>query len=101
MDTFETSFWFFLIRLIIGGAASFFAIFYLSKTRELAWIFIIMGTLSLYAYILFDTLHTLQIVSFDFYVLGIRSFDIFSIILSNLSLIFIALGFISVLLKHK
>jgi hypothetical protein len=101
MDTFEASFLFFLIRLIIGGIAGFFAIFYLSKTRELAWIFIIVGTLSLYVYILFDTMHSLQIISFDFPLFGVSFFTIFSIILSNLPLIFIALGFISVLLKHR
>ena len=101
METLEATFTFFLIRLIIGGVAGFFAIFYLSKTRELAWIFIIVGTLSLYAYILFDTLHSLQILNFDFSVLGLRFFDIFSIIMSNLPLLFIALGFIIVLLKHR
>jgi hypothetical protein len=101
METFEASFLFFLIRLIIGGVAGFFAIFYLSRTRELAWIFIIAGTLSLYAYILFETLHGLQIVSFDFYVFGIRFYDMFSIIMSNLPLVFISLGFISILLKHR
>jgi hypothetical protein len=101
MQSFELSFWFYLIRLVVGGAAAFCAILYLSKTRELAWVFIITGTLLLYAYFLFDTLQGLRIVSFDFMVLGLRFAEVFSIVMSNLPLVFIILGFISIIIKNR
>jgi len=90
MQSFELSFWFYLIRLVVGGAAAFCAILYLSKTRELAWVFIITGTLQ-----------GLRIVSFDFMVLGLRFAEVFSIVMSNLPLVFIILGFISIIIKHR
>ncbi|MEJ2665279.1 MAG: hypothetical protein P8107_14780 [Spirochaetia bacterium] len=101
MQSLEFSFWFFIIRLVMGGVAGFFAIFYLSKTRDLAWVFMIVGTLLLYAYFLFDTLYSLRIVSFDFTIFGVHFVELFSIIMSNLPLVFIALGFITIIIKNR
>jgi hypothetical protein len=101
MDAHNFSFWFFLLRIVMGGIASFCAIFYLSKTRELAWIFIIVGTILFYAQILFDTLTSLEILRFDLFLFGINLFEIFSILMSNLPLLFFTIGFITIIIKHR
>jgi hypothetical protein len=51
--------------------------------------------------VLFDTLQGLRIVSFDFMVFGVRFAEVFSVVMSNLPLVFITMGFISILIKHK
>ena len=98
----EFSFWYFVIKLIFGALACFFAILLFSKTRDLAWLFVIIGTVLLYIQIVFETLYTLNIISQDYFLfLGINFFHIINIIITNLPLTAFTTGFIILLIKNK
>ena len=98
----EFSFWFFIIKLVFGALACFFAILLFSKTRDLAWVFVIIGTVLLYIQIVFDTLYTLNIISKDYFILfGINFFNIISVLIANLPLAAFITAFIIVLVKKK
>lgn len=74
-------------RLAIAAVAAFLAILLWSRTRDLAWMLIVIGVISSYADILFDLLSRLGIVDESrFAVFGL---PIGRIILSNLNYLFL------------
>jgi hypothetical protein len=52
---------FFICRLVLGAMASFLAIMLWSRTRDAAWIFIIIGTIIAYIDTIFSILNLLGI----------------------------------------
>ena len=52
----------FIIKLVVGGLVSFFAILLMSKTRDSAWMFIVSGLLISYAYLIYDMLCDLGVL---------------------------------------
>jgi len=88
-----------ITRVVTGAICAFFSILLWAKTREPAWIFIIIGVLCIYAEIVFSTLETFGILSEDiFRVFGI---PVLKILLFNLPLVFFTIGFIIVIIKYK
>ena len=88
-----------ITRVIIGAIGAFFSILLWSKTREPSWIFIIIGTLCMYTEIVYSTLETFGILGrniFTFY--GI---PVFKLLLLNIPVIFITIGFITMIIKIK
>ena len=94
-----------LVRLILGALATFFAILLWSKTRDVAWVLVIVGTLIAYAEIVFTTLE-------EFGILKERSVSLFGLpaisftlllqtVLSNLPLILYTLAFIILVLRRR
>ena len=60
-------FWLIAAELIVFGAASFLAIMVWGRTREVPWLFIVIGVLSLYAGTILHTLDLLGAVNLDPY----------------------------------
>ena len=94
-----------LVRLILGALATFFAILLWSKTRDVAWVLVIVGTLIAYAEIVFTTLE-------EFGILKERSVSLFGLsaipftlllqtVLSNLPLVLYTLAFIILVLRRR
>ena len=82
-------------RLFIGGVAAFFSIFLWSKTRDIAWVFIIIGTLVFYIEIVLTTLEYFGILREDaFYLYG---FPVMKLILFNFPLLFFTIAFIIII----
>lgn len=49
-------------RLVIGAVAAFFAIIAWSKIRDLAWIFMVMGTIAIYVETVYSILNLFGII---------------------------------------
>ncbi|MCR4821537.1 MAG: hypothetical protein K5873_01530 [Treponema sp.] len=47
---------FFIIKLILGGIIAFLAIMLWSRTRDYAWMFLVLGAVTAYSSIVFDLL---------------------------------------------
>ena len=79
-----------LCRLILGGLASFLAIMLWSRTRDTAWMLMVMGVISSYA----ETIYS--IVNFlgegGGYVLAVDSVSILSILLTCIPIMFFIAG---------
>jgi len=91
-----------LIRLAVGAVATFFAILLWSKTRDTAWVLVVIGTLISYTEIIFSTLVDLKIVRPDaFFLFGPEGFPLLHTVLVNLPLVFYAVGFIVVISRRR
>jgi len=79
-------------RLALGAFATFGAILLWSRTRDLAWTFLIIAAILTYAEIVLATLRGFGILGED--LLAYRGVPVLQIALANLPLLFAGLGFI-------
>jgi hypothetical protein len=73
-------------RLILGALAAFFAIMLWSRTRDPAWMFVIIGTMTLYVEVIYSILELLGITTG--YVLFLGTVSIVTILLPTLYMLF-------------
>jgi hypothetical protein len=86
-------------RLVLGAAASFLAIMVWSKTRDIAWMLMVMGIIALYADIVYSVFDMLGIRG-DLIFIG--SVPLMALILSNLPIIlFIAAFLVMAIRKYR
>ncbi|QQO09711.1 hypothetical protein [Breznakiella homolactica] len=78
-------------RLLLGALASFFAIMLWSKTRDIAWMLIVIGTIAAYVETVYSILENFGIVGDN--VVSIGRIPLVSIILPNLPTIFFIAAF--------
>ncbi len=87
-----------LSRLIFGAIATFLAIVLWSRTRDAAWMLIVIGTIVGYGEVLFTTLESFGMVSLA--ALNIQGVSVFELALANLPTVFFILAF-SVMIARK
>jgi hypothetical protein len=86
-------------RLAVAAVAAFLAILLWSRTRDLAWMLIVIGVISSYADILFDLLSRLGLVDESrFAVFGL---PIGRIILSNLNYLFLCSALLVMIARKR
>ena len=91
---------FIFCRLVLGAVASFLAIMLWSRTRDAAWIFIIIGTIIAYIETIFSILNLFGIGGGN--ILSENSFYFVSIILTCLPTVsFIAAFVVMVVRKYR
>ena len=83
---------FIISRLVFGAGATFLAIILWSRTRDSAWMFIVVGTIFRYGQIMFDTFAVFGIVRDNLVIIpGYLGIDT---ILENLPYIFFIVAFV-------
>jgi hypothetical protein len=87
-----------LSRLIFGAVATFLAIVLWSRTRDAAWMLIVIGTIVGYGEVLFTTLESFGMVSVA--ALTFQGVSVFRLVLANLPTMFFILAF-SVMIARK
>ena len=85
-------------RLILGALASFFAIMLWSKTRDAAWMLLVIGTIAGYVEIVYDILDMFGITRGDILLIG--SVPAAKIILPALRLCFFIAAFVVMVIKR-
>ncbi len=83
---------FIISRLVFGAGSAFFAIMLWSRTRESAWMFIVVGTIFRYGQIIYDTFSIFGVVRTD--VELIPGYLKIETLLENLPYIFFIVAFI-------
>ncbi|GAB1482392.1 hypothetical protein MASR2M78_12070 [Treponema sp.] len=78
-------------RLVLGAAASFFAIMLWSKTRDIAWMLMVIGTIASYAETVYSILDKFGIAEGS--PLSIGSISLAALILPNLPTAFYIAAF--------
>lgn len=86
-------------RFLLGAIATFLAILVWSKTRDIAWMLIVVGTVAHYADVVFDALELLGVVQLDQLTIG--GVAIFPIVLSNLPMLFFSAAFLAIVLRRR
>jgi hypothetical protein len=87
-----------LSKLIVGSVATFLSIVLWSKTRDTAWMFIVLGTIVAYGEIVFVTLRSFGVVEASILMIG--GISIFEIVLANLPVLFYSVAFIIMILRR-
>ena len=86
-------------RLVVVAVAAFLAIVLWSRTRDLAWMLMVIGTIACYADILFDLLVSFGLLDESgFSPLGI---PLGRIVFSNIPYLFFASAFIVMILRKR
>ena len=93
MDT--QSLVFIISRLAVGAGAAFLAIILWSRTRDSAWMFIVVGTIFRYGQIMYDTFGLFGIVEED--IVLIEGYLGIDTVLENLPYLFFIIAFIIML----
>ena len=86
-----------LSRLILGALASFLAIILWSRTRDVAWMLVIIGTITAYLGTIFDIMSQFGIAGGGS--LAIGSLPLMSILLPSLQTVFIIAAFLVMLAR--
>jgi hypothetical protein len=86
-------------RFLLGAIATFLAILVWSKTRDIAWMLIVVGTVAHYGDVVFDALELLGVAQLD--QLTIAGVAIFPIVLSNLPMLFFSAAFLAIVLRRR
>ncbi|AEF84848.1 conserved hypothetical protein [Treponema primitia ZAS-2] len=84
-------------RLLLGALASFFAIIVWSKTRDAAWMLMVIGTITAYAEIVYSILGMFGITSGSAFLVG--SVPLAMLILSNLPTGFFIAAFLVMIIR--
>jgi hypothetical protein len=84
-------------RLIVGAVATFFAILVWSRTRDAAWMLIVIGTIVHYGETVFTTLESFGVVRFQ--AAEFRGIPVARMIMINLPMIFFIIAFTVMLLR--
>ena len=88
-----------LSRFSLGAIATFLAILLWSKTRDTAWMLIVVGTITYYGEIVFSALESFGIIRLD--VLKIGEVAVFPIVLANLPILFFILAFLVMVVRRS
>src|SRR5512137_615727 len=86
-------------HLLFGAFATFCAILLWSRTRDMAWTFVIVGAIVSYAGIVYDTLSTFGIIDPDAFAL--RGVRVVEMALANLPPLFLGIGFIVAVVRRR
>lgn len=87
----------FIIKLILGGIASFFAILLWAKNRDGAWMFVVAGTILQYCAIVYNLLCAVGIIPVDF--LQIFGIPLFTLIFTVVTPVFFIVAFILMIIR--
>ncbi|MDR1024112.1 MAG: hypothetical protein LBL56_00155 [Treponema sp.] len=94
MDTGQAIF--IVSRLVIGALAVFFAVMLWSRTRDIAWILMIGGTIAAYGEVLYTVLHLFGIGAA---LPAVGSVPLLTIILSNVPVLFFISAFLVMVVR--
>jgi len=83
---------FIISRLVFGAGSTFLAIILWSRTRDTAWMFIVVGTIFRYGQIMYDTFSLFGIVRAD--IIVVPNYLGMDTILENLPYVFFIVAFI-------
>ncbi len=87
-----------LSKLISGFVATFLSIVLWSKTRDTAWMFIVLGTIVAYGEIVFLTLRSFGVVETE--ILVVSGVSVFEIVLANLPVLSYSVAFVIMILRR-
>jgi len=93
------TFWQQASHLVLGAFATFCAILLWSRTRDMAWTFIIIGVIVGYADIVLATLRSFGILSED--LLRYRGVPVLQIALADLPLLCAGIGFLIAVSRRR
>ncbi len=91
-----------LIRVFVGAVGTFCAILLWAKTRDVAWVLVVTGVLLSYGGIIFGTLASLGLFSWEERpVFGLPAGQLARLVLDSVPTLLYSAAFIVVLARHR
>lgn len=90
-----------VIKLIMGGLTAFFAILLWSKTKDVAWMSLVVGAITSYAGLVFNMLSDLGVILADKILIPGTELPLLTIIFTVLPNLFFILAFVLMLIRNK
>ncbi|MFP3959632.1 MAG: hypothetical protein ACLFUM_02085 [Spirochaetaceae bacterium] len=87
-----------LSRLVLGAVATFLAIILWSRTRDPAWMLIVIGIIVAYGEVLFTTLERFGMV--DMSAVTVYGISVFRLLVTNLPTVFFILAFAVMIVRR-
>ncbi len=87
------------IQLVVGAIATFLAILLWSRTRDAAWMLIVIGTIAHYGALVFSGLELLGLVSLDGLV--VSGVPLGRVLISSLPMLFFIGAFIIMVARNR
>ncbi|MDR1286321.1 MAG: hypothetical protein LBK08_01805 [Treponema sp.] len=84
-------------RLVLGALASFFAIMLWSKTRDVAWMLMVIGTIAAYIETVYSILDMFGITEGDTFTIG--RVPVAAIVLPSLETVFFIIAFLIMVIR--
>lgn len=88
-----------LSRLVFGAIATFLAIILWSKTRDSAWMFVVIGTVVGYGEAVYSTLEAFGMAKMD--LLVIYNVSVVRLVFANLPMIFYSIAFLIMVIRRS
>ena len=88
-----------LSRLALGSIATFLAIILWSKTRDSAWMFIVIGVIVSYGEIVYTTLVSFGVIQEDW--VNFSGISIVQIVFANLPTVFFIIAFLIMVVRRS
>lgn len=88
-----------LSRLVFGAIATFLAIILWSKTRDTAWMFVVIGTVVGYGEAVFSTLEAFGLARMDLVVIG--GVSVVRLVFANLPMMFYSIAFLIMVIRKS
>lgn len=88
-----------LSKLTFGAIATFLAIILWSKTRDTAWMFIVIGTIVRYGEVVYSTLESFGVIQTD--MLNLFGISIIKIVFVNLPTVFFIIAFFIMVVRRR
>jgi hypothetical protein len=86
-------------HLVLGAFATFCAILLWSKTRDMAWTFLIIAAIVSYADVVLSTLRGFGIIGGE--VLSFQGYPVLQVALANLPFLFMGIGFLAAASRRR
>jgi hypothetical protein len=86
-------------HLVLGAFATFCAILLWSKTRDMAWTFLIIAAIVSYADVVLTTLRGFGIIGSE--VLSFQGYPVLQVALANLPFLFMGIGFLAAASRRR
>jgi hypothetical protein len=90
-----------LVRVCVGALGTFCAILVWARTRDPAWVLIVLGVLLSYVGTIFETLVSLGLFVWGGTVFGLPAGQIAGLLLDNAPILLFAVAFVLVLVRHR
>jgi hypothetical protein len=86
---------YFIVRAACGALGGLCAILFWPRNRDVAWVFVILGTIILYLHLVFEMLVKIKLLVPGYFVIaGLQIFEIVALVLGAVPFLFFAIAFI-------
>lgn len=91
----------YVIKLVMGGLTAFSAILLWSKTKDNAWMSLVIGAITSYAGLVYEMLVDLGVIVFTGYIIPVVELPLITVLFTVVPSLFFIIAFVTMLIRSK